>query len=231
LVPFGESNPGDRCAGFPKPTPSVLRVSHSLDGLIPPEPRGFVSRHIRPWGFDLQSFSLSASRDASRRPLLSCRWISSNSCELPPQLSSASLDSRRRRAKILRDCQCGCQKNTDNIIRIESVSKPPKRHGERLQQPLERDAKALSKAPLGSATSPVEAGSNRREPRLQSLTPAESPFPIRQPLGRQSRPMLSWPFSPPRPTRPAVGLAPSPHVLAAWPPSTALRRERPKLTT
>jgi len=29
--------------------------------------------------------------------------------------------------------------------------------------------------------------------------------------------MLSWPFSPPRLTEPAVGLAPSPHVLTAWP--------------
>jgi len=29
--------------------------------------------------------------------------------------------------------------------------------------------------------------------------------------------MLSWPSSPPRPTGPVVGLAPSPHVLAAQP--------------
>jgi hypothetical protein len=32
------------------PTPSALRVSHPLSGLLPPGPRGFVSRHIRPWG-------------------------------------------------------------------------------------------------------------------------------------------------------------------------------------
>ena len=149
---------------FTSPTPSALRVSHSLDGLFPPGPCGFVSRHIRPWDSDLQSFSLSTSRIASRRPLLSCRQISANSYELPPRLSSAS----------------------------------------------------------------VEAGSNRREPRLQSLTPAESPFPARQSLDRQPKPMLSWPFSPPRLTRPAVGLSPSPHVLTAQPPSTALRRERPQ---
>jgi hypothetical protein len=36
---------------FASPTPSTLRVSHPLSGLIPPEPRGSVSRHIRPWGF------------------------------------------------------------------------------------------------------------------------------------------------------------------------------------
>jgi hypothetical protein len=74
------------------------------------------------------------------------------------------------------------QGNTSNIIRIEKVSKPPKRYGERSQQPLERDARAPSKAPLSSIESLDEAGSNRREPRLQSLTPAESPFLVRQPL-------------------------------------------------
>jgi hypothetical protein len=118
------------------------------------------------------------------------------------------------------------QRNTDDIIPIESVGEPPRRCEERSQQPLERDAEALTKAPLGSVVSLGEAGSNRRESRLQSLTPAESPFPVRRPLDRQSRPMLSWPSSPPRLTRPAVGLSPSPHVLAAQPPPTAPRRER-----
>jgi hypothetical protein len=33
---------------FTSPTPSVLRVSHPLNGLIPPEPRGLVSCHIHP---------------------------------------------------------------------------------------------------------------------------------------------------------------------------------------
>ena len=33
---------------FTSPTPSALRVSHSLSGLSPPGPCGFVSRHIRP---------------------------------------------------------------------------------------------------------------------------------------------------------------------------------------
>jgi hypothetical protein len=33
---------------FASPTPSALRVSHSLSDFSPPEPRGFVSRHIRP---------------------------------------------------------------------------------------------------------------------------------------------------------------------------------------
>ena len=120
------------------------------------------------------------------------------------------------------------QRNTDNIIRIDSVSKPPKRYDERSQRPLERIARARSKAPLSSVKSLVEASSIRREPRLQSLTPAESPSSVRPPLGCRSKPMLSWPFSPPRPTKSAVGLSPSPLALTVQPPSTALRRERPK---
>jgi hypothetical protein len=35
---------------FASPIPSALRVFHPLSGLIPPGPRGFVSRHFRPWG-------------------------------------------------------------------------------------------------------------------------------------------------------------------------------------
>ena len=42
--------PGRSLCRFASPTPSALRVSHSLSGLIPPGPRGSVSRHIRPWG-------------------------------------------------------------------------------------------------------------------------------------------------------------------------------------
>jgi hypothetical protein len=109
----------------------------------------------------------------------------------------------------------GC---TGNIIRTDSVSKPPSRCDERLQQPLERDAQTPTKALPGSVKRPDEASSNRREPRLQSLTPAESPFPVRQSLDHPSRPMLSWPSPSPRPTKSAVGLSPSPLALAAWPP-------------
>jgi hypothetical protein len=69
------------------PTPSVLRVSHPLDGLLPPGPRGFVSRHFRPWDFGLQSFSHSVSRDTSRCPGLSCRSVSTPSHERAPRLS------------------------------------------------------------------------------------------------------------------------------------------------
>jgi hypothetical protein len=40
--------PGRSLYRFTSPAPSALRVSHSLSGLSPPGPRGFVSRHIRP---------------------------------------------------------------------------------------------------------------------------------------------------------------------------------------
>jgi hypothetical protein len=66
--------PGRSLRRFTSPAPSALGVSHSLSGLSPPGPRGFVSRHIRPQDFGLQSFSLPASRDTSRCPLLSCRF-------------------------------------------------------------------------------------------------------------------------------------------------------------
>jgi hypothetical protein len=57
---------------FTSPTPSVLRVSHSLNGFIPPELCGSISHHIHPQDSGLQSFPLSASRNTFRCPFLSC---------------------------------------------------------------------------------------------------------------------------------------------------------------
>jgi hypothetical protein len=71
---------------FASPAPSAPRVSHSLSGLSPPGPRGFVSRHIRPWDFGLQSFSHPISRDTSRRPMLSCRFSRLRLCPGKPEL-------------------------------------------------------------------------------------------------------------------------------------------------
>ena len=42
------SKPRRSLCRLTSPTPSALGVSHSLSGLSPPGPRGFVSRHIRP---------------------------------------------------------------------------------------------------------------------------------------------------------------------------------------
>jgi hypothetical protein len=125
------------------------------------------------------------------------------------------------------------QKSTDDIIRIDGVGKPPPRYDERSQQPLERDAGALTKALLGSVVSPGEAGSNRRESRLQSLAPAESPFPIRRLLaasrGRCSpglHPLRGLPDQPLGLRPPLVCLPPdrcrppseeSDQTLATWP--------------
>jgi hypothetical protein len=46
--PFRRHRHGRSLRRFASPTPSVLRVSHPLDGLIPPGPCGFVSPHYRP---------------------------------------------------------------------------------------------------------------------------------------------------------------------------------------
>jgi hypothetical protein len=48
FAPFRRFQLGRSLCRFASPTPSALRVSHPLSGLIPPGPRGFVSRHIRP---------------------------------------------------------------------------------------------------------------------------------------------------------------------------------------
>jgi hypothetical protein len=55
--------PGRSLYRFASPAPSALRVSHPLSGLIPPWPRGSVSRHIRPWGL-LTAFRAFPSRPA-----------------------------------------------------------------------------------------------------------------------------------------------------------------------
>lgn len=46
--PFRRHELGRSLRRFASPTPSVLRVLHPLDGLIPPGPRGSISPHCRP---------------------------------------------------------------------------------------------------------------------------------------------------------------------------------------
>jgi len=87
------------------PTPSALRVSHPLSGFIPSSPRGFISRHIRPQAFGLQSLFRAVSRDISRCPLLSCRFsptfIDRRICQLSP--ASASEPCSNRAVDTLRE--------------------------------------------------------------------------------------------------------------------------------
>jgi hypothetical protein len=45
-----------RCAGVPSPTPSVLGVSHALDGLIRGRPCGFISPHSHVQGSPSRGF-------------------------------------------------------------------------------------------------------------------------------------------------------------------------------
>jgi len=48
-VPFGDKSPSDRSTcRFASPTPSALRVSHSLSGLVPLGPSGLISCRSHP---------------------------------------------------------------------------------------------------------------------------------------------------------------------------------------
>jgi hypothetical protein len=89
---------------FTSPLPSALRVSHPLSGLIPPGPRGFVSRHIHPWDCrGLQSlsrigqpFHLSAIVAPVPFGLTSVELRTSRSSLWPPLLCDCRLPSPRR---------------------------------------------------------------------------------------------------------------------------------------
>jgi hypothetical protein len=48
--------------GLPGPPPSVLDVSHVLDGLLRHRPRGFISPHSHVQGSSLQGLPLARSR-------------------------------------------------------------------------------------------------------------------------------------------------------------------------
>jgi hypothetical protein len=61
--PLRRFEPRRSLCRFASPAPSALRVSHPLSGLIPPGPRGSVSRHFRPWGL-LTAFRAFPTRPA-----------------------------------------------------------------------------------------------------------------------------------------------------------------------
>jgi hypothetical protein len=78
--------PGRSLRRFTSPAPSALRVSHSLSGLSPPGSRGFVSRHIRPWGL------VPASRAFPVRPAVAPLDVR---CPLAVPAAELSLDGGR----------------------------------------------------------------------------------------------------------------------------------------
>jgi hypothetical protein len=178
-----------------------------------------TSAHRIPCG--LQSFSLSVSRNASRRPLLSCRF-----------------GWRRLLSSELERGHCPCFRMLFAIFRfpdnpglvarvtpmvgsnISSLVAPPKRCGS------ERAAEAAN----GGSTRTPNSGRPVRERSLgapfRRLEPATSERcsdresvleDVR--LGTPSSRCSLDLWAPPRFTGPAVGLSPSPHVLA--PPSSA----------
>jgi len=64
-LPLRDSGPWHRCVGIPTPPPSVLGVSHALDGLIRHRLRGFISPHSHVQGSPFRGFPSSHSRTSS----------------------------------------------------------------------------------------------------------------------------------------------------------------------
>jgi hypothetical protein len=210
-VPFGEISSGGRSAGLPSrhhPSSEFLTLSTvctNLDLVVlfhTTSAHGISTFRAFPSQLAVTPLGARCSLAVGLAATLA-------SCGPNPRLLRQTKDVTKRKSEEFTHAAPG---DTDNVIRIDSVSKPPKRYDERSQQPLERNARAPSKAPPSSIKSLIEADPNRHELRLQSLTPAESPFSVRPSLDSRSKPMLSWPSSPPRLTKSVVGLSPSPRA-------------------
>jgi len=66
-LPLRDLSPSRRCVGVPSPTPSVLGVSHALDGLIREWPGGFVSPHSHVQGSPSRGFPSRTAAPARHR--------------------------------------------------------------------------------------------------------------------------------------------------------------------
>jgi hypothetical protein len=99
LVPFDEISSGGRNVGLPRrhhPPSEFLTLSTVYSHL------DLVALFRATSAHGISAFRAFPSQPAVSPlgdPLLSCRQISNNSCELPPRLSSASVDSKRHRGK------------------------------------------------------------------------------------------------------------------------------------
>ena len=159
--------PGRSLCRFSSPAPSALRVSHSLSGLSPPGPGGFVSRHIRPWDFGLQSFSLSTSRDTSRCPLLSCRFSQLGFCSGKPELRRRPCNQVPRNDLPFADRHPRWLLSVTPTMEPASSSLRPteaeRRLGER-PRPLTRGEQRARNTARPVRDRSIEALSGRREP-------------------------------------------------------------------
>jgi hypothetical protein len=90
LLPWGSrsliatSTSGVVAAGFPLPPPSVLGVSHALDGLIRLRSRGFISPHSHVQGSPERDVPSRTAGPSRRRPLPSRRWLKTATGSCPP---------------------------------------------------------------------------------------------------------------------------------------------------
>ena len=71
-------------AGFPCPSPSVLGVSHALDGFIRHRPRGFVSPHSHVQGSPERDSPPRTAGPPRRRPVPSRRCLKTATGSCPP---------------------------------------------------------------------------------------------------------------------------------------------------
>jgi hypothetical protein len=202
---------------FTSPAPSTLRVSHPLSGLSPPGPRGFDSRPIPPEDV-LVAFRAFPSRSAVTPLGARCSLVVSAGFGF---------------ARLLELGLCPCFQllvassrlpdDPESLARvtpmvsssISSLAAPPKQCGS------ERAAEAAN----GGSTRTPNSGRPVRERSVGApvgrLEPATSElFSDRESVlegarlgARSSRCSLDL-WAPPRSTSSAVGLAPSPHVLA-----------------
>jgi len=92
LLPWGwrpssRHQPAASCTGLPPPAPSVLGVSHALDGLIRCWPRGFISPRCHVPGSTLQGVPLPAQPNrfiTGSCPLVGWLQSPTNGCPFAP---------------------------------------------------------------------------------------------------------------------------------------------------
>lgn len=202
--PFRRSRRGDRYAGLPHPTPSVLRVSHSLNGLIPPSLVAIFTP-LPPLGFwvAFRAFPTQSAVVLLRTRLLSC-------CQALPAggFHLALASSEPCLAAGLTDL-------AQNLLGIGAASGLPALAGRKA-------LRAFRFLPEAQQTlvHRVSRGQFERRRRLTSSratisAPASEPCSdcasvLARRCSRTDEPMLSWPFASPRNAGSTTGRLPPP---------------------
>jgi len=149
---FATSTGWHRHGGFPGPPPSVLGVSHALDGLIRHQPRGFVSPHSHVQGSPFRGFPSPHSRTSSSLAV-ALPSVGRGSLPMsPPAPGSVAPPSGRCSVRGVR-CRCdGVTRRTDPLPSWVSSSSrcslsPPPGAPSRLRPPLALCGRPSSRPP------------------------------------------------------------------------------------